>query len=223
MNTNSREIILQRIRSGLTNAAVAGFADLREPPVPEVWPRTCPPPAELVSRFCEELRLLSGEPVHCATLDDARRQLAQLMESDACSRLGCLDRPLVRELVGQVAAERLEWVFNDWTAERIEQLPAALITAEALLADTGSCVVHCATSVERLMCYLPPICVVAARVQQLAEHLPAAWEPIASACCAADSRGEVVLITGPSRTADIEKKLILGVHGPKRLLVLVME
>ena len=142
MNTNSREIILQRIRSGLTNAAVAGFADLREPPVPEVWPRTCPPPAELVSRFCEELRLLSGEPVHCATLDDARRQLAQLMESDACSRLGCLDRPLVRELVGQVAAERLEWVFNDWTAERIEQLPAALITAEALLADTGSCVVR---------------------------------------------------------------------------------
>ena len=37
-----------------------------------------------------------------------------------------------------------------------------------------------------------------------------------------DSRGEIVLITGPSRTADIEKILILGVHGPKRLVVLLV-
>jgi L-lactate dehydrogenase complex protein LldG len=223
MKTNSRDLILQRIRSGLTNAAAAGCADLREPPVPEVWPRTCTPPSELIARFCEELKLLHGEPIHCATMEDARRQIAKLMESDFCPRLGCLDRPLVRDLVAQVAAERLDWVSNDWTAERIEQLPAALISAEALLADTGSCVVHCATAVERLMCYLPPICVVAARMKQLAEHLPAAWEPIASACRAPESRGEIVLITGPSRTADIEKKLILGVHGPKRLVVLVVE
>ena len=219
----SRDIILQRIRAGLTNAAAADCGDLREPPVPEVWPRTCPSPAALLARFCEELKLLSGEPVYCATIDDARRQLAQLMEGDACPRLGCLDRPLVRDLVGQIAAERLDWVSADWTAQRIEQLPAALVPAEALLADTGSCVVHCATAVERLMCYLPPLCVVAARVDQLAEHLPAAWEPISAACRAPDSRGEIVLITGPSRTSDIEKKLILGVHGPKRLVVLVVE
>ncbi len=219
----SRDIILQRIRSGLSNAAAAGFADLREPPVPEVWPRTCPPPAALVSRFCEELKPLNGEPVHCATMDDARQQIAQLMEGETCPRLGCLDRPLVRELTGQIAAERIEWVTSDWTAERIEQLPAALITADALLADTGSCVVKCTTAVERLMCYLPPVCIVAARVSQIAEHLPAAWEPISAVCRAADSRGEIVLITGPSRTADIEKKLILGVHGPKRLVVLIVE
>ena len=72
------------------------------------------------------------------------------------------------------------------------------------------------------MCYLPPACVVVARVDQLAEHLPAAWGPISAACAAKDSRGEIVLITGPSRTADIEKILILGVHGPKRLVVLVV-
>ena len=102
-------------------------------------------------------------------------------------------------------------------------MPAGLITADALLADTGSCVVKCATAAERLMCYLPPVCIVAARVDQIAEHLPAAWEPISAVCRAADSRGEIVLITGPSRTADIEKKLILGVHGPKRLVVLIVE
>jgi L-lactate dehydrogenase complex protein LldG len=220
---NSREIILQRIRSGLSNAAAAGFGDLREPPTPEVWPRKCPPPAALVAQFSDELNLLKGEPFHCETIEAARQQLAQLMKSDGWSRIGCLDRPLLRELTVQIPAEQIDWVSDDWTAERIEQLPAALISAEALLADTGSCVVHCATAAQRLMCYLPPVCIIAARTGQLAEHLPAAWGPISAACQAQESRGEVVLITGPSRTADIEKKLILGVHGPKRLIVLVVE
>ena len=72
------------------------------------------------------------------------------------------------------------------------------------------------------MCYLPPVCIIVARVDQLAEHLPAAWGPISTACSTKDARGEIVLITGPSRTADIEKILILGVHGPKRLVVFVV-
>jgi L-lactate dehydrogenase complex protein LldG len=218
----SRETILQRIRSGLANAAAAGFGDVREPPVPEVWPRTDRTSAELLAQFTEELNLLKGEPFQCPTVEAAGRQLGQLMESGPWSRIGCLDRPLGRELVAQIPSERIDWVGNDWSAEKIEQLPVALITADALLADTGSCVVHCATAVERLMCYLPPVCVVAARLDQLAEHLPAAWPPIAAACQAQETRGEVVLITGPSRTADIEKKLILGVHGPKRLIVLIV-
>ncbi len=218
----SREVILQRIRSGLTNAAAAGFGDVSEPPVPEVWPRMGRPPSELISQFSDELNMLKGEPIQAPTIDAGRRQLAELIDTSGYSRLGCLDRPLLRDLTGQIPAERIDWVSADWTAERIEQLPAALITADALLADTGSCVVHCASAVERLMCYLPPVCIIAARLDQLAEHLPAAWPPIAAACRPQESGGEIVLITGPSRTADIEKKLILGVHGPKRLVVMIV-
>ena len=219
---SSRDVILQRIRSGLTNAVEAGFGDLREPPVPEVWPCMNPDPATLVSRFQTELEALKGEAIHCPTMADARRQLAHLMETAPWARLGSLDRPLTRELTAEIPTDRHDWVTADWTPPQIEQLPAGLIAAEALLADTGSCVVHCSTAQDRLMCYLPPACIVVARVDQLAEHLPAAWGPISKACAAKDSRGEIVLITGPSRTADIEKILILGVHGPKRLVVLVV-
>jgi len=219
---SSRDTILQRIRSGLGNAAAAGFGDVREPPVPEVWPRTSAEPSALLPKFQAELKLLNGEAVHCPTMADARGQLAQLMATAPWARLGSLDCPLTRELTAELPADRIGWVISDWTAQRIEQLPAGLITAEALLADTGSCVVHCATAHERLMCYLPPACVVVARLDQLVEHLPAAWGPISAACTAKDSCGEIVLITGPSRTADIEKILILGVHGPKRLVVLVV-
>jgi L-lactate dehydrogenase complex protein LldG len=220
---SSRDLILQRLRSGLANAAAAGFGNLSEPPVPEVWPRTSTEPAALVPQFQAELAALSGEPIHCPTMAEARRHVVQLMEAAPWAKLGCLDRPLTREVTSDVSSQQIEWVTSEWTAQQIEQLPVGLITADALLADTGSCVVHCRTVHERLMCYLPPACIVLARVEQLAEHLPAAWEPIAKACAAKDSRGEIVLITGPSRTADIEKILILGVHGPKRLVVLVVD
>ena len=219
---DSREVILQRIRSGLTNAVAAGFGDIRQPPVHEVWPRTTPAPLSMVEQFSDELKSLHGEPIHCPTMADARRTLAELMEAAPWANMGALDSPLTRELTAELPPERVAWVTADWTALQIEKLPVGLIAADALLADTGSCVVTCTSSQERLMCYLPPACIVVARIEQMAEHLPAAWSPISKTCTSPDSRGEVVLITGPSRTADIEKKLILGVHGPKRLVVIVV-
>ena len=63
---------------------------------------------------------------------------------------------------------------------------------------------------------------VIARTDQLAEHLPAAWPAIAPRAADPALRGEFVIVTGPSRTADIEKILILGVHGPKRLVVMLV-
>ena len=102
------------------------------------------------------------------------------------------------------------------------ELSASVIAAEALLADTGSCLIACPTAQDRLLCYLPPACVVIARVEQLAEHLPAAWAEVAARAADPALRGELVIVTGPSRTSDIEKILTLGVHGPKRLVVMLV-
>jgi len=56
----------------------------------------------------------------------------------------------------------------------------------------------------------------------LTEHLPAAWPSIAARAAEPTLGGEFLIVTGPSRTADIEKILILGVHGPKRLVVMLV-
>jgi L-lactate dehydrogenase complex protein LldG len=96
------------------------------------------------------------------------------------------------------------------------------VEADVLLADTGSCLIACPTAADRLLCFLPPACVVIARTECLAEHLPAAWAAIGRKAADPATRGEFIIVTGPSRTSDIEKTLILGVHGPKRLVVLLV-
>jgi L-lactate dehydrogenase complex protein LldG len=216
---SSRDAIMQRIRQGLS--ARAGQPPAL-PPVPEVWPRGTSDPETLAQRFAAELSAVHGETIRCRTMDEARQHLAELVHTAGWTTLGALDRPLAREVAADLPAAGLTWIPPDAPSGRIAELPAGLITAECLLADTGTCAVSCPTAAERLMCYLPPACVIVARIEQLAEHLTAAWPGLSQRCLDAQGRGELVLITGPSRTSDIEKVLILGVHGPMRLVVLLV-
>jgi L-lactate dehydrogenase complex protein LldG len=225
---SSREAILQRIHGALAKGrTTAGeshraTAVIAPPPVPPVWPREKPDPCRMAERFAAELKTVHGETLRCKSMEEARAKLGELMAETAWSQLGAIDSPLARDVTAALPTDRLAWVTDQLTPQDIAALPAGLITPLQLLADTGSCVFACNTANERLMCYLPPVCVIIAQVEQLVEHLPAAWETIGPQCAEADRRGELVIVTGPSRTADIEKILILGVHGPKRLVVLLV-
>jgi L-lactate dehydrogenase complex protein LldG len=214
---SSRDTILQCIRSELSKGPLVA-----PPPVPEVWPRENPAPAAMAERFAKELAEVHGEVIRCATMQDARRQLAELAKAAQWTSLGVMDRPMARDTAADLPAGAARVAAADWQPKQMAELSASLIEADVLLADTGSCMIACGTPHDRLLCYLPPACVVVARVDQLAEHLPAAWAAIAPRVADPAQRGEFVIVTGPSRTADIEKILILGVHGPKRLVVLLV-
>jgi L-lactate dehydrogenase complex protein LldG len=214
---NSRDTILQRIRTELSKGPKAA-----RPPVPEVWPRENPTPASMADQFQKELTDVHGEVIRCATMPDARRQLAELAAQANWTSLGVMDRPTARDAVADLPAGLATFADDDWQPRRMAELSASVIEPDVLLADTGSCMIACPTPQDRLLCYLPPACVVVARTDQLAEHLPAAWATIAPRVADPAQRGEFVIVTGPSRTADIEKILILGVHGPKRLVVILI-
>lgn len=213
---NSRDTILHRIRS-----ALAGQPAMDPPPVPEVWPRQNLDVPAMAARFCEELQAVHGEVLRVASVEEAGQRLAELSAREGWQSLGGLDRPLCRQLAQVLGTNRVAWPEPTWTPTSMADLPVSLLEADWLLADTGSCVVNCRTAQERLLCYLPPACVIMAHVDRLREHLPAAWPEITQSFSTPEASGETVIITGPSRTADIEKILILGVHGPKRLLVLL--
>jgi L-lactate dehydrogenase complex protein LldG len=214
---SSRDAILGRIRN-----ALAHEPPRERPPVPQVWPRENPGPDAMAGRFAQELAEVFGEAFRLATMDDARKKLAELAEASGWTSIGAVDRPLCRDLLAGLAPERVSWAGPQGTPQNMNELSLGVVQADHLLADTGSAMIACGTPQERLLCYLPPACVVIAGVDRLAENLPAIWDDVARRAADPALRGEFVFITGPSRTADIEKILILGAHGPKRLVVLLV-
>jgi L-lactate dehydrogenase complex protein LldG len=210
----AREVILDRIRKNL-----GSVTDENPPPVPEVWPRTQTSPADLARRFAEELRAVHGEPLLHRDWPGLQEDFQTLVEKSGWREALVMDRPLAWQLANSATGLQTIAIPDIPVPRDLETIPVSILEAECLLADTGSAVVVCRNPGERLACYLPPACVIVATVDRLCEHLPAAWDRITRVARQPECRGECVIITGPSRTADIEKILILGVHGPKRLVV----
>jgi L-lactate dehydrogenase complex protein LldG len=95
---------------------------------------------------------------------------------------------------------------------------AGISECDALIAQTGSVVVTSRSAGGRALSVLPPHHVVLARRAQLVPDLPAAFRAL-SAKYGASYPSMISLITGPSRTGDIERILVLGAHGPKKLTI----
>jgi len=214
---NARDAILSRIRTQLAKAP-----EVARPEVPEVWPHTGAGKEKLIEQFTAELAAVGGECIRCATVEEARDKLVELAKEAEWESIGSFDHPDCREVAAGLADENVVWATESWDPKQKADLSLGLVPADYLMADTGACMVACASAEQRLLCYLPPACVVVARAEQLREHMPHVWSEVAHRAADPELRGEFVFITGPSRTADIEKILIIGVHGPKRLVVLLI-
>jgi len=92
---------------------------------------------------------------------------------------------------------------------------------DALVAQTGSVLVTSRSSGGRALSVLPPHHVVLARRAQLVPDLPAAFA-LLKAKYGGGYPSMISFITGPSRTGDIERILVLGAHGPKKLTILCL-
>ena len=96
---------------------------------------------------------------------------------------------------------------------------AVICTADAAVAETGTLLFARQRERSRELTLLPSDLLVVVPQEAVHAHLAAAWGALPS-----EGAGDrsMVMMTGPSRTADIEKILILGAHGPKRLAIVVV-
>lgn len=200
------------------------------PSVPYVWKLEGLGTEEKTERFRNSTATVQGELIECANRAEMLERIREIFRELKVDSYGITDHPflegIISELDGYRAVSKYEGVsMETGNVPELANLDAAIHAAEYLLADTGSCVIAAQENFERLLCYLPPLCIVLADKSILAEHLPEVWPSIINRLngTAPDSlkSGEFVIVSGPSRTADIEKILILGVHGPKRLIVLL--
>ncbi|RME83505.1 MAG: lactate utilization protein, partial [Caldilineae bacterium] len=103
----------------------------------------------------------------------------------------------------------------------LESIPVGLTAAAAGLARTGSIVLHAHRGQGRLASLLPPIHFALLHVSQLYPDI-AAWLAAAGTGQRIAEHSNTVIITGPSRSADIAQTLTLGAHGPRRVHVILV-
>ena len=119
--------------------------------------------------------------------------------------------------IGDLEA-RFREEFTALRGEIFESLPDgwSVTGCDCLVAQTGSIFVSTRSAAGRAASVLPAMHLVVARRDQLVPDLPAAFALLRQRY-GDHWPSQLSLITGPSRTADIEKILVLGAHGPKRL------
>ena len=108
---------------------------------------------------------------------------------------------------------------DGYDVQAMEQSDAGISACDALVAQTGSVLVTSRSAGGRALSVLPPHHVVLARRGQLVRDLTAALQLVKQRY-APEYPSFIGFITGPSRTGDIERILVLGAHGPKKLTVL---
>ena len=127
------------------------------------------------------------------------------------------------DTVARLLPKSLEVVVieSGYDKDALEACDGGLTECECLVAQTGSVCVTNRSSGGRALSVLPPHHIVLARRSQLEPDLTAAYELLA-AKYAAGYPSFISFISGPSRTGDIERILVLGAHGPKWLTILLV-
>lgn len=216
--SDARASILAGIRAALSTPTERGHHAVDpHPPVGarDVLPPVPPDPSGWPELFAKRLEGLRGRCYRVVDAEEAAGVIARMAHEEGWSAVYLQDDPLVASVTAELEAER---VPTGAPAAAMAACDAGVTTCRALVAQTGSILVT-ASDGGRSGTVLAPHHVVVARESQLVPDLPDAWK---AASAGRPVPSFVSLVTGPSRTADIERTLVLGAHGPIRLTVLIL-
>jgi L-lactate dehydrogenase complex protein LldG len=208
----ARERILESVRQALGRGA-------GEPPPPPP-PRIVIPETPLdarIEKFFRALSNLAGKPFLAASPEDARNHVAEIIQGQPAV---ASNAPFLAEC-GIATLPSVQSGITDRAALRQACASAAvgITSADYALADTGTLVMFSSPQEARMISLLPPVHVA---VIPRARILTGLDELLSIAPRPGDLTSSMVLITGPSRTADIEQILVRGVHGPGEIHVIVV-
>ena len=203
--------VLDAIRSHLERS---DRGDVQLPPVS----LRADPPGDLPQRFVDESRSVGAHCTLVGGMDDARTLLTELCLSKTLRRIVRSDGKLAEELLS-------EQIGNVQVARSIEDR-GDLFTADAGITDvqwgiaeTGTLVLTSGDERHRLTSLVPPIHIALLPASSIVATMPSVLERLRQS---ENHHQAVTFITGPSRTADIELTLVVGVHGPKELHVVIL-
>lgn len=216
---SARETILQRLRDrsgGKLTAPACDFSVLARPD----WTT-----AEKLELFEQTLESVHGEVHHC-TEDTWIDRLAEVLATRGARNLLIPARhSLSVALRGSQREDLPELLIYDepidsWQATLFNEVDASITSTRGGIAETGSLILWPTVDEPRLMSLVPPVHIAVLEADQLYTTF---HEAMRAQDWAAGMPTNALLVSGPSKTADIEQTLAYGVHGPKELIVLVIE
>lgn len=221
---SARDAILNRLRhrrDGALTAPVSDFSVVTE----KQWSDS-----EKLDLFQQKIESVHAE-VHRVSKDNWLEKLKELMAEKQVKNLltpmqaqvGIDTRAALAD--GDVELLAYDQPIEGWKGELFANVDAAITDVRGAIAETGSLVLWPDTDQPRLMTLVPPIHFAVVDANQLKNTF---HEVIVSEGWGGASEGQAMptnalLISGPSKTADIEQTLAYGVHGPKELVVLVRQ
>lgn len=211
---NPRERILARLKAAPKSAA----------PLRPDW---TPPAYDASARKAKFKAMLeaSHADVHEVTAADWPQRLKTILANKGVGNMVYAPAtPAGRQLAEAWGGDGPDLLAYDRPVEAFKEVlvskaDAALTTARGGIAQTGSLVLWPTPDEPRLMSLLPPIHVALVEESSLTDSLA---ETIRVQGWASGMPTNAVLVSGPSKTADIEQTLAYGVHGPKELIVLLI-
>lgn len=222
--SDARDAVLARIRHALGRDAAADDraratvdAILAQPPRANIVPRRgqldAPARIALFTQMAEAVQstvVRLAEPVSVATAISRYLRAHNLPQrlvaapDPVIERCGFDSQPLLRVRRGTA----------------VDEDAVGLTVAIAGVAETGTLVLASSPARPTLLAYLPESCIVLVDSAAIVASYEDAWDLLPDRSAPPRS---VNFVTGPSRTGDIAQKLELGAHGPKRLLILVVD
>ncbi len=210
--STSKEKILKAVRDALVNPASPPCVD--EDYVNKIYHKHETPYDEVI--FAEALAKVGGQFVYNSNTEEFAANLKEFMAAAGINCLHCYD-PILQQILNDKGI----FCFN--ARDDFHECEIGVTGCEYLIARTGSVMVSSRQQSGRKSFFWPPLHIVIAWRDQLVYDIRDAIKELNRKYFEAGMPSMVTLITGPSRTADIEKTLVMGAHGPAKLIVFFID
>ena len=171
-----------------------------------------------IEHFAARLEAVGGRFLVASSLTEASEVVGQILRDAAARRVVTSDSPLLDPVIARLP-EAMPWnVLRAPSLREIFDADVGISSAQCAIAESGTLLLGSDAERNRLVSLIPPVHIVLLRPDHLRNTLGealACFQPVGGEM---ESRA-VTFITGPSRTADIEQTLVMGVHGPQTLYV----
>jgi L-lactate dehydrogenase complex protein LldG len=208
--TTSRDTILNQLKANTQVVAM-----------PEPW-LSHRDFSNLADQFEQALTDVHGEVIRADSLETAVTALGELMEELGVKTAVANSEEPLTQLDLPATFSNVQWHLVEQTAGNLREFcvsaDVGISSGDTGLAETGTVVISSGPGKSRLATLLPPVHVVILPTSKLTSDL-FTW----TAARQETAPSNMTLVSGPSKTADIEQTMAIGVHGPKRFIVILYQ